>query len=118
MRPSLLGDNLLSETVKDYNGQTYWLSVDVDKFVSFPGWLNLAVGYGAQDMVFARDAANEASGFSPYRQYYLALDVDLSGIRTRSRVVRTLLYLVSTIRLPAPAIEFSTRGSKFHPFYF
>ena len=118
MRPALLGDNLLSETVKDYNGQTYWLSVDVDKFVPFPQWLNLAVGYGAHDMVFARNHQNEALGFNPYRQYYLALDVDLSGVRTRSRVVKTLLYVVSAIRLPAPAFEFSVNGSKFHPFYF
>jgi uncharacterized protein YfiM (DUF2279 family) len=118
MRPNLLGDNLLSEIVKDYNGQTYWLSVDVDKFVSFPRWLNIAVGYGAHDMVFARDYQNQAQGFNPYRQYYLAVDVDLSGIRSRSRVVQTLVYMVNMIRLPAPALEFSSMGSKFHPFYF
>lgn len=118
MRPTLLGDNLLSEIVKDYNGQTYWLSLDIDKFVSFPKWLNVAVGYGAEDMVFARDEQNKTLGFNPRRQYYLALDVDLSGIRTRSRLVKGLLYVVNTIRLPAPALEFSSSATKFHPFYF
>lgn len=117
-RPELLGDDLFSEIVKDYNGQIYWFSFDVDKFTSFPRWLNIAVGYGAHDMVYARDSQNEAQGFSPYRQYYLALDVDLTAIRTRSRFVKALLYVANTVRLPAPAFEFSRKGSKFHPFYF
>jgi len=118
LRPELLGDNLLSEIVKDYNGQTYWLSIDVDKFTSIPKWLNLALGYGAHDMVNARDHQNHASGHNPYRQYYLAIDFDLTAIKTRSKWVKSLLYVVNTVRLPAPAIEFSNRGSRFHPIYF
>lgn len=118
LRPSLLGDNLLSEVVKDYNGQTYWLSFDIDKFMAFPKWLNLAAGYGAHGMIYGRDRENELNGFSPYRQYYLAVDVDLTSIKTRSRVLKTLLYVVNHVRLPAPALEISRRGTKFHPFYF
>jgi uncharacterized protein YfiM (DUF2279 family) len=118
LRPSLLGDSPLSEIVKDYNGQTYWLSVDMDKFISFPRWVNIAVGYGANDMIYARDGQNRAAGFDPYRQYYLAIDFDLTSIRTRSKFVKTLIDVVSTVRLPGPAVEFSSRGSKFRPFYF
>ena len=118
LRPELLGDNLLSEIVKDYNGQTYWLSFDIDKFTPFPRWLNLAVGYGVHDMIYARDAQNHQHGFNPYRQYYVALDIDLTGIQTRSKWVKALLYMVNTVRLPAPAIELSRRQTKFHPFYF
>lgn len=118
LRPELLGDDLLSEFVKDYNGQTYWLSVDMDKFTKFPRWLNLAAGYGGHGMVYARDSQNEAMGFHPYRQYYLALDLDLTSIKTRSKLVKALLYVANTIRLPAPALEISSRGSKFYPFYF
>jgi uncharacterized protein YfiM (DUF2279 family) len=118
MRPELLGDNLLSEIVKDYNGQTYWLSFDVDKFTSFPMWLNLAFGYGAQHMLYARNSQNEAIGYYPLRQYYLAVDFDLSAIKTRSKILKTLIYVVNAIRLPAPALELSKKGSKFHPFYF
>lgn len=118
LRPALLGDELVSEIVKDYNGQTYWLSFDVDKFTRFPRWLNISLGYGAHEMVYARDHQNEAMHFYPYRQYYLGLDFDLTAIRTRSKVLRTLLYLANAIRLPAPALEFSSNGTKFHPFYF
>lgn len=118
LRPALLGDNLLSEIVKDYNGQTYWLSFDVDKFAAFPRWLNLAVGYGAHDMVYARDSQNREHGFDPYRQYYLALDFDLTAIRTRSKFIKSLLHVVSAVRLPGPALEMSRKRTKFHPFYF
>jgi uncharacterized protein YfiM (DUF2279 family) len=118
MRPELLGDNLLSEVVKDYNGQTQWLSADMDKFMPFPKWLNFAVGFGAQEMIYARDHENAAVGLDPYRQYYVGIDLDLSAIKTRSKWVKTLLYVANMVRLPAPAIEFSGKGSKFHAFYF
>jgi hypothetical protein len=39
---------------KDYNGQTYWLSVNLHSFYKgskIPKWLNLAIGYGANGML-------------------------------------------------------------------
>lgn len=119
MRPNVLGDNLVSEMFKDYNGQTYWLSFDMDKFVRFPKWLNLAVGYGAEGMVYARDEQNiEAQIGTPYRQYYLSIDFDLRAIRTRSKFLKGLIEVVSVIKLPAPAIQFSEKGVKAYAFYF
>lgn len=118
LRPNTLGDNLPSEILKDYNGQTYWLSFDMDKFIKFPKWLNLAIGYGGQNMLYANDAANTEAGLQHYRQYYLAVDFDLSSIRTKSKVIKSLLTVVSAIRLPAPALEYNKNSWRFHPFYF
>lgn len=118
-RSDLLGNDLTSEILKDYNGQTFWLSVDVDKFVKFPRWLNLAVGYGAEGMVYARDFQNIEAGYDmPYRQYYLSLDIDLTAIKTRSKALNTLIFLANMIKIPAPTVEFSERGVKLHAFYF
>ena len=117
-RPAVLGDNLLSEIVKDYNGQTYWLSFDVDRFTPFPRWLNIAVGYGAHDMMYARDVQNRRQGFDPHRQYYLAIDFDLTAIRSRSPFIKALLYVANTLKLPSPTLELSRRRTKFHAFYF
>jgi uncharacterized protein YfiM (DUF2279 family) len=118
-RPETLGNGLTSELLKDYNGQTYWLSADMDKFMRFPRWLNIAVGYGAQGMLYARDRQNTAQGFDePYRQYYLSIDFDLTAIRTRSNVLNTLIFFVNMIKLPAPALEFSRGGTRFHAFAF
>jgi hypothetical protein len=118
LRPEVLGENIVSEIFKDYNGHTFWLSTDMDKFVSFPKWLNLAVGYGAHGMVYARNAQNTSFGYDAYRQYYLSIDFDLTAIRTRSKALKTLIFIANTIKIPAPAIEFSRKKVAFHPLYF
>jgi Predicted periplasmic lipoprotein (DUF2279) len=118
-RPNVLGDNFFSEALKDYNGQTYWLSVDVDKFTRFPKWLNFAVGYGAEGMIYARDHQNISNGFDqPYRQYYLSLDLDLTAIQTRSKFLKTILFLANMLKLPSPALELSRGEFRFRALAF
>jgi hypothetical protein len=118
MRPNVLGDNGLSEIFKDYNGQTYWISADMDKFIRFPKWLDVSVGYGAHGMFYARDSENADIGLESYRQFYLSVDLDLQAIPTKSKVLRALLFVAGTIKFPAPAIEFSRGKAAFHPLYF
>jgi uncharacterized protein YfiM (DUF2279 family) len=117
-RPNVLGNGIAQELLKDYNGQTYWLSIDVDKFIKFPKWLNLAVGYGAQEMMYATTSPNKAIGLSPYRQYYLSLDLDLTSIKSKSKLVNALIYFANMVKIPAPTLEFSNRGVRMHAFYF
>lgn len=117
-RPEVLGDNYYGEMLKDYNGQTYWLSFDMDKFIKFPKWLNLAAGYGAEGMVYANDQPNKEMGYNSYRQYYFSLDPDLTSIRTNSKVLKTAFFLLSLIKLPSPTVEFSSQGTRFSLFYF
>ena len=115
----LFGSTTRERMLKDYNGQTYWLSIDMDKFIRFPKWLNFAVGYGAEGMVYARDEQNIEAGYPPaYRQYYLSIDFDLRAIKSRSKVVNTLIFFASMIKIPAPTIEFSPKGTKVYAFYF
>jgi hypothetical protein len=118
IRPQMLGNSYITEMFKDYNGQTIWLSFDMDKFISFPKWLNVAIGYGATGMVYARDNQNMLNGYQSYRQFYLALDPDLSSIQTNSKALKTLIFFVNMIKLPAPTIEFSNGSQKLHLFYF
>ena len=88
-RPETLGTSFNEEILKDYNGQTYWLSFNIHSFTkdSFvPKWLNLAIGYGGEEMLYGKDAEAIESGIiqNPYRQFYLSLDVDLTKITTKS----------------------------------
>lgn len=117
-RPEALGSTLMEQMIKDYNGQTYWLSADVDKFVKFPRWLNLAVGYGAEDMLYANVVDNLNNGLNPYRQFYLGIDFDLTAIKSRSKFLNSLIYVVNMIKLPAPTLEFSQGKVRAHFFYF
>jgi hypothetical protein len=81
----------------------------------FPKWLNLALGYGVNNMVYASDIQNELAGYDAYRQYYLAVDFDLSYLAGNNKLLNTMLYLVDLIHLPAPALEFNRKdGVKFH----
>jgi uncharacterized protein YfiM (DUF2279 family) len=117
-RTNVLGNGLSQEIIKDYNGQTYWLSIDMDKFIRFPKWLNVAVGYGAEGMIYANTSANKSIGLYPYRQYYLSIDFDLTSIKSKRKWVNTLIYFANMIKIPAPALEFSRKGIRGHGFYF
>lgn len=123
LRPNVLGSNLMEEILKDYNGQNYWLSIDIHKFLNnesnYPKWLNIAIGYGAHNMMYANDNSNENNGYLTYRQYYFGLDVDLTHIPTKSKFIKGLLFIVNMVHLPTPTLEFTQKGTvKFHPFYF
>ena len=118
IRPSVLGSTFTEEILKDYNGQTYWLSVDIDKFGQFPKWINLAVGYGAEEMIFANDTQNMTAGYNPHRQFYLSLDFDLTAIRTKSKFLKGVIYFANMIKLPSPSLSFSKKGAKGYALYF
>jgi hypothetical protein len=117
LRPTMLGDGLLEEILKDYNGQTFWYSVGVP-MVPLPRWVTIAVGVGADGMIYGRDHENLAANFSPTRRYFLSLDLNLSHIKTSSRALNSVLYIFNIIKVPAPAIEISQAGIRFHALYF
>ena len=124
-RPNVLGSSLPEQILKDYNGQTYWLSVNIHSFAKtskIPKWLNIAIGYGAEGMITGEEAFVNTI-FLPeskrYRQFYLSLDVDLTKIQTKSHFVKTILTVFNTIKIPAPTFEIKgLGGSKMHLIYF
>ena len=122
LRPNVLGRSFAERLLKDYNGQTYWLATDVGAFLPagsrWPRWLQPAVGYGAEEMVYNDDGTNAAAGLRAYRQYYLSIDVDLRRIPTRNVLLRRVFYALSIFHLPAPALELNgRRGLVLHGFY-
>ena len=121
-RPNTLGENFLQQTLKDYNGQTYWLSANVwsfNKKGNFPKWLNVAFGYGAEGMLFGEDNLQNSALQDPYRQFYLSLDIDLVKIPTKSKFLKSVFSVINFIKIPAPALEINTKGQvKFHYLYF
>lgn len=123
LRPELLGKSVSEQILKDYNGQTYWLSANVYSFVkntTIPKWLNVAFGYGADGMISSNlNASNVLFNYERNRQFYLSLDVDLSKIETKSHFLKTIFSLFNTIKIPAPTFEINGSGKvKGHLFYF
>jgi hypothetical protein len=122
MNPKLLGKGLSQEILKDYNGQTYWLSANIYSFLKnkdskFPRWLNIALGYGGSNMRFASTEKNLEAGLTPYRQYYLSMDIDFSKVNA-PKWVKVALYPLNFIHIPFPALEYSQNKFTFHPIYF
>ena len=123
-KPDKLGDGFLEEVLKDYNGQTYWLSVNMNSFFKssgFPKWFNVAFGYGAEGMLTGSSESNysEIHYQNRTRQYYFSLDVDLSRIPTKSHALRTLFDVFNVIKVPFPTISFDgENGLKLHYIYF
>ena len=124
-RPDVLGRSLSEQILKDYNGQTYWLSTNLYSFSKgskIPKWLNLAIGYGANGMVSGNtenNPQNSTQKVERFRQFYLSFDVDLTKIETKSHFLKTIFSVFNTIKIPAPTFEYSANeGLKGHWLYF
>jgi hypothetical protein len=126
-RPDQMGNTFAERMIKDYNGQTYWLSGNIHAFLRkesrFPKWINIAVGYGAEGMTGGNSNPSEIEGvplpyFERYRQFYIAPDIDLSRINTNSETLNFCLKYLSIFKFPMPTVEFSKKGVKVHPLYF
>lgn len=124
-RPNVLGKSLNEQILKDYNGQTYWLSANLysfDKQSKIPKWLNLAIGYGAEGMISGKENFSDPNITNQprrYRQFYISLDADLTKIKTKSHLLKTFFSVFNTIKIPAPSVEITSNGLiNFHCLYF
>ena len=117
-RPELLGSSLSEQILKDYNGQTYWLSCNIHSIFpekKFPNWLNIAFGYGAQGMVGGNDniferenAIYDYSFLSRNRQFYISPDIDLSKLKIDNKLLKSFIIVINCIKFPMPALEYHT----------
>jgi len=130
IRPELLGSNIFQQTIKDYNGQTYWLLLDVNKILDtkiLPSWLMLTIGYGAEGLLGGHDNVWEAKGgetkdyssVARTRRVFISIDINANNLREKSKLLNYLLAPFVLLKFPAPALEFNfERGIIFHPIYF
>lgn len=127
-RPSLLGNNFVERMLKDYNGQTYWLSCGIKEFVpksNVPKWLNLSLGYSGDGMIGGSQNPAFDHQLNPYphfertRQYFLSVDVDMDDLPIKNKTLRTILGALNFIKIPAPTLQINSKGNViFHPIYF
>mgnify|MGYP002620776737 CR=1 FL=1 len=127
-RPDVLGDNFASRILKDYNGQTYWMSFNpvywFKKESKIPEWINLSFGYSINNQLLGdggtyvvTDGSNQQS-FTPYRQYFFSFDVNFEAIPTDRRWLKLIFRGLNYFKVPFPALEFSQGKIGFRPLYF
>jgi len=118
--PEQLGESHLERALKDYNGQTYWMSFNLKSLMqieneNFPNWLSLALGYSATGMEtpFAQNNDSDRE-----REFLLSLDVDLTKIKTKNKVLNSILYTFGFLKFPMPTLEFTNGRLSAHPIYY
>ncbi len=126
--PGEFGRNGWQSWLKDYNGQTYWLSINPASFLKtntdVPKWLNLSFGYGAEGMIGAVKNPTAINGktipdFKRYRQYYISLDANFKHLDNNNTSPKALLALPQIFKFPFPAIEINKVSKvKYHWLYF
>ena len=136
------GKSIQERFLKDYNAQSYWLSFNISSFMkkenNFPKWLNIAFGYGVDNLfggytnqwgydIQGKPTEDYSSAFLKinktdlprYRQFFLSPDIDFSRIKTKSKFLKTLFLALNVVKIPAPTLEYNTLYQmKFHFLYF
>jgi len=126
----LYGASGIEKFLKDYNGQTIWISTDMESFFPesrWPDFLDFAIGYSArniyggfrnewvdnkQTIIFSEDEYPRA------RQWVLALDYDWSSIKPKTGFGKTLFKIMDVFKFPAPGVSYDSQaGWAFHLLY-
>jgi len=122
----IFGSSTAERFLKDYNGQTYWLSVNLRSFFpksKLPAWLNISIGTGAEGMFGATENLGKDDNgniifnrpdIKRYRQWYLAPDIDLSKIKTKHKGLKMAFRLINVVKFPLPALEYANGKFKFN----
>jgi len=131
---NLYGKSLGERLLKDYNGQTYWLSFNpfnwsVSQKNYWPRFLNIAIGYGAQNLYGGyhnewTDLDGTTRKLDPviyprYSQYLLSFDLDLRKIPVKNPYLKSALRILNIFKIPFPTLEVNSLGKmKGYWFYY
>ncbi|MBY0427518.1 MAG: hypothetical protein K2Q22_17920, partial [Cytophagales bacterium] len=125
-----LGNGLLQPIIKDYNGQTYWYSIDINQLVGkpiLPPWLLLTFGVGANGLLGGHDniwtAKNgeimDYSSIPRTTHFLISIDLNSNYLLEKYPKAKKALFFLRMIKFPAPALEINfAQGIKFHPIFF
>ena len=124
-RPTLLGNSFSERILKDYNGQTYWITLDfntrIQEKFKILKYINLALGYSIDGFTGARYNPNlncaECDNLKRQSQYIISFDLDLTEIETKNKFLKLFLHTFSIIKFPAPALLIQSE-SQFKWLYF
>jgi Predicted periplasmic lipoprotein (DUF2279) len=122
-RPERLGRHLGQQLFKDYNGQTYWLSVGgnwlfgpgrtpADAGPTPPAPWRLAIGYGAGGLVYGNPQQNLAQGYGGHRRFFVGVDLDWAYVQHWLGLTgpgwQAVFFAAQAYRCPAPALSWAT----------
>jgi uncharacterized protein YfiM (DUF2279 family) len=111
VRPAILGGSYGESLMKDYNGQTYWLSFSPGTFFKkskIPKWACISVGYGVHAKLVGSEEyyLDQSTGKEYYskREILFSLDIDFSRIPVKKQWLKVLLKQFNYVKIPFPAL--------------
>jgi len=124
LRPSVLGSTFAERLLKDYNGQTYWLSFNPAQFIQssrFPAWLCLSLGYSAHAKIVGdQDTYTDLAGknYVAQREFLLSMDIDFSRLPVKRPWLKAVLRQLNYVKIPFPALLLRNGQLTAVPIYF
>ena len=117
-RPTVLGSNFAESLLKDYNGQTYWLSFSPQQMgvQKWPSWLMISLGHSIRGRL--KGDATSYEGITSHREFLFSLDLDLSQLKVKSKLLRGLLEALNTLKIPFPSLIYANGKMNARPIYF
>jgi uncharacterized protein YfiM (DUF2279 family) len=110
LRPNVLGSNFSERLLKDYNGQTYWMSFSPSSFtnVKLPKWLCLSLGYSIdQKIVGDNNYYTDPISLKTYkaeREFLISLDIDFSKLDIENPVLKKIVKQFNYVKFPFPSL--------------
>ncbi len=134
----LYGTSFTEILLKDYNAETFWLSISPGSFIKnpkskFPKCLQVSIGYGASGMLGGyknvwnkNDLSGDVNGpvdpadivdrtdIQRLRRFYISMDLDWTKLPVKRHWAKGLMKVLNIIKLPFPALEINNNkhGSK------
>jgi uncharacterized protein YfiM (DUF2279 family) len=124
LRPSVLGKTTIERYLKDYNGQTYWLSFSPNRLFGtdfVPKFLLLSLGYSCDSKLEGHANESVASNgikYTAQRELLVSLDIDFNQVPFKRKWVKKLFSVFQLIKVPLPAIQLRGSTLSFEPVYF
>ena len=125
VRPNVLGSNFSQSLLKDYNGQTYWMSFSPSSLMKsskIPDWLCFSFGYSVnQKLVGDQEVYIDNTTNITYhsqREWLLSLDIDFSRLTIKRVWLKAICKQLNYIKIPFPALMYSNHKWSGYGLYF
>lgn len=114
LRPNTLGSTFTERLLKDYNGQTYWISFTPFSFIKkskIPKWICLSLGYSIDQKIIGDNNyyidPNTMKEYYAKREFLLSLDIDFSKLPIKNKILKKVVNQFNYVKIPFPTLIIS-----------
>ncbi len=110
VRPEILGSTFGQRLLKDYNGQTYWISFHPfpsREHTKIPKWICLSIGYSVHEKLKGdMETFTDQDGriYHAQREWLMSFDIDFSKIPAKRPLIKKALKQLNYLKIPFPTL--------------